>query len=118
MPLQMVEGKGYLGVRWSAYDENEDSLVFSVYIQRETEQEWKLLQEGISEMSYAWDSANFPDGTYTARVVASDAPSNPTQEALSASRESTPFEKEHDSKSGIFSRWRGVADGFSRNPAL
>lgn len=91
-PLQMVEGKGYLGVRWAASDENEDSLVFSVYIRGETEQEWKLLQDGISGMSYTWDSANFPDGTYTARIVASDAPSNPIQEALSATRESPPFE--------------------------
>ena len=43
-------------------------------------------------MFYSWDSNNWPDGTYMVKVVASDSPSNPPGEALSASREGTAFE--------------------------
>ena len=91
-PVQMTAEKGYVGVRWYAYDDNEDTLTYSVYLRGEGEKDWKLLKEGLSEMFYSWDSTNWPDGSYTAKVVASDSPSNPASVALSVSRESPPLE--------------------------
>ena len=38
-----------------------------------------------------WDSTAFPDGEYVIRVTASDAPSNPRNQALEASLVSDPF---------------------------
>ena len=89
---QMIAEKGYVGVRWFAYDDNDDALTYSLYIRGEGEKDWKVLKEGLSDMFYSWDSANWPDGTYTVKVVASDSPSNPASEARSASREGPPFE--------------------------
>ncbi|MBI2815327.1 MAG: hypothetical protein HYX72_00150 [Acidobacteria bacterium] len=89
---QMTGDKGYIGVRWFAYDDNDDTLTYSVFIRGEGEKEWKLLKDEIADMFYSWNSNNWPDGTYTVKVVASDSASNPPGEALSASREGTPFE--------------------------
>ena len=92
LAAQMVADKAYVGVRWFAYDDNDDTLTYSVYIRGEGEKDWKLLKEGLSDMFYSWDSTNWPDGTYTVKVVASDSPSNPASEARSVSREGPPFE--------------------------
>ncbi|MBV9746501.1 MAG: hypothetical protein JO099_22315, partial [Acidobacteriia bacterium] len=55
------------------------------------EMQWKPLKDKVTEKYYAWDSTAFPDGQYRLRVTASDAPSNPPGEALTASLESEPF---------------------------
>ena len=39
----------------------------------------------------SWDSTAYPDGKYVLRVTASDAPSNPPDQALTGVRESDPF---------------------------
>jgi len=91
LPSQMVAEKGYVGVRWFAVDENDDTLTFSVSVRGEGETEWKLLRDGITEMQYAWDSANWPDGLYEVKITASDAPSNPPGEALTAERTGAAF---------------------------
>ncbi len=90
--VTMTADKGFVGMRWWAYDDNDDTLTYSLSIRGEGEKDWKLLKEGIPDLFYAWNSGNWPDGTYVVKVVASDSPSNPPNEALSASRESPPFE--------------------------
>lgn len=87
----MTFAKGQIGARWLATDENGDALLFKVEIRGEGETAWKLLKDGIRERYYSWDSTAFPDGKYYLRVTASDAPSNPPDKALSASRESDRF---------------------------
>ncbi len=72
----MQHAKGFLGARWSAADDNGDSLAYDVYIRGEGESDWKLLKAKISESHISWDSTAFPDGEYRLRVVASDAPDN------------------------------------------
>ena len=41
---------------------------------------------------FGWDTATLPDGAYYLKLVASDSPSNPPEEALTAERESERFE--------------------------
>ena len=89
---QMIGEKAYVGVRWWAYDENDDTLTASLSIRGENEKEWKLLKDGISDMAYSWDSSSWPDGNYFVKVIVSDSPSNPPGEALSTSRESPAVE--------------------------
>lgn len=87
----MQLAKGYIGARWVAADPNGDSMVYTVEIRGAGETEWKLLKDKIAEKYYSWDSTAFPDGDYRLRITASDAPSNPPAEALSARMESVEF---------------------------
>jgi len=87
----MQLAKGYVGARWLASDPNGDSLVFRVEIRGVKEKEWKLLKDKVPEKYISWDSTAFPDGEYRLRIVASDAPSNPPAEALTAEKESPIF---------------------------
>jgi len=83
--------KGSLGVRWAASDENGDSLIYKVEIRGVQESDWKLLKDKIREKYYSWDGTAFPDGEYVIRVSASDAPSNPPDQALTSDLVSDPF---------------------------
>jgi hypothetical protein len=87
----MQLAKGYLGARWLAGDPNGDSMVYTVEIRGTNETEWKLLKDKVPEKYFSWDSTAFPDGEYRLRVTASDAPSNPPAEALTAKLVSEPF---------------------------
>jgi sugar lactone lactonase YvrE len=83
--------KGSIGARWSSADENGDTLVYKVEIRGVKESTWRLLKDNVKEKYLSWDSTAFPDGEYVIRVTASDAPSNPRNQALEASLESDPF---------------------------
>lgn len=80
----MQSAKGHIGARWSASDENADTLLYTVQIRGEKESEWKLLKDKLKDKHLSWDSTAFPDGEYRIRVIASDAPSNPPAQALTA----------------------------------
>lgn len=91
MPSQAVQDHGYQTVIWSAHDDNDDTLTYSAYYRGEGETNWRLLKDKLSEPYYSWDTSTMPDGAYYLKIVASDAPSNPPNEALSAERESDRF---------------------------
>ena len=78
----MSYAKGYIGARWSASDDNGDALLSSVYIRGVKETEWKLLKDKLHERYWSWDSTAFPDGEYKLRVLVSDLPANPPDQAL------------------------------------
>jgi sugar lactone lactonase YvrE len=92
IPPSATKDRGYVSVRWSAHDDNDDTLVFSVYYRGEGERDWKLLKSGLTDKFYSFDSGLLPDGSYTVKVVASDAPSHTPEEALSDEKESPRFE--------------------------
>ncbi|MGH9559453.1 MAG: hypothetical protein ACRD30_09460 [Bryobacteraceae bacterium] len=83
--------KEQIGARWRANDDNGDTLAFTVQIRGVNASAWQTLKENLQERYYSWDSSAFPDGEYVLKVVASDAPSNPAGDALTASIESDPF---------------------------
>jgi sugar lactone lactonase YvrE len=87
----MQLAKGYVGARWLASDPNGDSMVYRVEIRGVNETEWKLLKDKVPEKYISWDSTAFPDGEYRLRITASDSPSNPPAEALTAQKESPIF---------------------------
>ena len=87
----MNYAKGYIGARWSASDDNGDTLVFTVQIRGEKETEWKLLKDKVKERYLSWDSTAFPDGEYVVRVTASDAPDNPPGQELTDQLASDSF---------------------------
>lgn len=81
-----------VAVRWAAHDDNDDNLVYSVYYRGDNEHDWKLLKSGLVDKFYSFDSGLLPDGGYTVKVVASDAPSHSPEDALSDEKESQRFE--------------------------
>jgi outer membrane protein assembly factor BamB len=84
--------RGSIAVRWAAHDDNDDNLVFSVFYRGDNERDWKLLKSGLTDKFYSFDSGLLPDGGYTVRVTASDAPSHSPEDALSDEKESQRFE--------------------------
>jgi hypothetical protein len=92
VPPIAVRDRASIAVRWTARDENDDSLVYSIYYRGEGETNWKLLKDNLTEKYYSFDSNLLPDGGYTLKVVASDAPSHSPKEALTASKQSSYFE--------------------------
>ena len=68
--------KGYVTVRWSATDPNNDPLMYKVELRGKRGTLWRILKDELQDRYYAFDSASFPDGEYVVRVTASDAPGN------------------------------------------
>ena len=83
-----VQRKGYQTIQWEAEDPNSDALSFTLSVRLEGEKIWRVLEEGWTETTYAFNTVNFPDGIYLFKVTASDAGSNPRPQALSGERTS------------------------------
>jgi len=91
-PVPSSHDRDSVGVKWSAHDENDDQLLYSVYYRGDGETRWLLLKDNLIDKAYSFDASLLPDGGYTVKVVASDAPSHSPGEALTAARESRRFE--------------------------
>jgi sugar lactone lactonase YvrE len=87
-----VRDRQSIGVKWNVHDENDDQLIYSVYYRGDGQTRWLLLKDSVSEKFYSFDASLLPDGGYTIKVTASDAPSHSPQDALSSEKESDRFE--------------------------
>jgi len=87
-----VYQKGLLTFTWRAQDENRDDLIYDVFYRREGDTTWKSLKLKLADEIVVWDTSSVPNGRYVIRVVASDAPSNSPQTALTGAMESTAFD--------------------------
>lgn len=84
--------KGLQTFAWTATDPDDDTLLFDVFYRRDDETEWKVLKRGLWEPIVVWDTTSVPDGSYTVRIVASDAPTNAPGSALAGETESVTFD--------------------------
>ncbi len=91
-PPPAVRDRDSVGIRWQAHDDNDDQLVYTVYYRGDGESRWLLLKTDLSDRYYSFDASLLPDGGYTVKVIASDAPSHSPGEALYAERVSARFE--------------------------
>jgi len=87
-PVPTTRDRDSIGVKWTAHDDNDDQLVYSLYYRGDGETRWLLLKDEITDKFYSFDASLLPDGGYTFKVVASDAPSHSPGEALTAEKES------------------------------
>src|ERR1700676_426420 len=112
-PPQGFREKGYQSVLWSAHDDNDDDLRFSVYFRGENETDWKLLKDKLEQKFYSWDSTAMPDGAYYLKIVATDSPSNPPAQALTTERESERFVVDNTPPSieGLSATWNHSQSG-------
>ncbi|MGA8341765.1 MAG: hypothetical protein WB781_07485 [Candidatus Sulfotelmatobacter sp.] len=91
-PVPTTHDRDSIGVKWNAHDDNDDQLVYSVYYRGDGETRWLLLKDDLTDKAYSFDASLLPDGGYTIKVMASDAPSHSPGEALTATKESRRFE--------------------------
>ena len=92
MPVPAVHDRDSIGVKWAVHDDNDDQMVYSVYYRGEGDGRWLLLKDNLADKFYSFDASLVPDGVYTVKVVASDAPSHSPGEALTSEKESEGFE--------------------------
>lgn len=91
-PPPALRDRDSVAVRWAAHDDNDDQLIYTVYYRGDGESRWLLLKSNLSDRYYSFDASLLPDGGYTVKVIASDAPSHSPGEALYAERVSSRFE--------------------------
>ena len=84
-------GKSPVSISWQATDPNGDSLEFAIYLKSTDEKSWHLIKDKIKSNSYTIDPSSMADGQYVARLVASDALSNPPSMAREDVMLSAPF---------------------------
>jgi hypothetical protein len=77
---------------WRADDENDDELSYEIRYRREGDPVWRVLRTGLSDPILVWDTMTVPNGTYFIKIVASDAPSNAADLALTGEMDSVAFE--------------------------
>jgi hypothetical protein len=87
-----IHDRDSISVKWTAHDDNDDDLIYSIYYRGDGEARWLLLKDNITERYYSFDAGLLPDGGYGIKVVASDSLSHSPGEALSAEKESGRFE--------------------------
>jgi hypothetical protein len=90
-PLQAAKDRTGITVRWAAHDDDSDELTYSLYLRGDGESVWRLLKDKITEKAFSFDATQVPDGGYQIRVVASDAPSEPSTDALTGDKISDRF---------------------------
>jgi sugar lactone lactonase YvrE len=91
-PPGPIRDRQSVGVKWTVRDENDDQLAYSIYYRGDGQTRWLLLKGNLTDKFYSFDASLLPDGGYTVKVIASDAPSHSPQDALSAEKESGRFE--------------------------
>jgi hypothetical protein len=84
--------KGLQTLMWRAEDDNDDELVYDVLYRREGETTWKVLRRAVTETILVWDTTTVANGTYFVKIVASDAPSNAGNDALTGEMDSAAFD--------------------------
>ncbi|HUQ95386.1 MAG TPA: WD40 repeat domain-containing protein [Bryobacteraceae bacterium] len=92
-PTQTVSrgSGGQLVITWQAEDTDGDKLAYSIYFRGEEERDWKLLKANWNEQAFTLDGDSLADGKYIFRVVATDAPSNPSPNAREGELVSAQF---------------------------
>jgi hypothetical protein len=91
LPPKKAERKGFRTVTWDASDANGDTLSYTISLKKEGETEWRVLQDGLKETIFSFDTTAFPDGTYSVRITASDSPSNPVGMELRSEKVGRPL---------------------------
>ena len=91
-PLQALKDRTAITVRWAAHDDDDDELIYGIYLRGDGEKVWRLLKDQVTDKFYSFDATLIPDGGYQIKVVASDSPSHTPGDALTGVKESERFE--------------------------
>ena len=92
VPPRRLFQRGAISLQWQAEDRNNDELEYAVYYRALGESAFHLLKEHLRDNFFTIDGAALGDGRYIFRVVASDAPDNAIDAALTGERLSEPVD--------------------------
>jgi hypothetical protein len=84
--------RGARSFQWQAEDRNGDTLEYAIYYRPLNETTFRLLKDKLRDNFYTIDGATLADGRYVVKIIASDAPDNPSGQALSGERVSEPVD--------------------------
>ncbi len=84
--------QGLQTIVWKGDDVNGDDLTFDVAFRREGETTWTPLAAALVDPIYVWDTTSVPSGHYVLKISASDATSQPGDQALRGEVESSVVE--------------------------
>ena len=73
-------------------DRNSDTLEYAIYYRPVNETTFRLLKDKLRDNFYTIDGATLADGRYIIKIIASDAPDNPSGQAQSGERLSEPVD--------------------------
>ncbi len=82
VPPRRFFQKGARTLTWQATDPNDDTITYKLMYRTINDNDWHLLADNLSQPYYTIDGNRLPDGTYLFRVLASDAPGNTAELAL------------------------------------
>jgi hypothetical protein len=92
IPPRRLFQRGAVSLQWQAEDRNGDGIEYSLYYRNAAGTEFYPLKTGLRENYYTVEPNALPDGRYVFKVIASDALSNPAQQALTDEQETEPVE--------------------------
>lgn len=92
IPPRRIFQRGAISLQWQAEDRNGDSIEYSVHYRLANATEFYSLKQEIRDNYFTIDANSLPDGRYVFKIVASDAPSNPANLALSDEQETEVIE--------------------------
>lgn len=99
IPPRKLFQKGAISLQWAADDRNGDKLEYAVYYRAANGTDYYPLKTRLEENFYTVDANALPDGRYVFKVVATDALSNPSANALTDEEESEPVEVDNTAPS-------------------
>lgn len=88
IPPRRAYQRGARALQWTAEDRNGDRLEYDVYYRLTNENEFKPLRLNQRDNFFTIDGSALSDGRYVFRIVAKDAPSNPSNLSLSGEKSS------------------------------
>ncbi len=89
--VRFLGSEGFLTAGWKASDPNGDEMRYTVKLKAEVEEEWSTLAQDIDVPAFSLNTQGMDDGYYLVRVEATDAPSNPSEQARVGYAISRPF---------------------------
>lgn len=92
IPPRRVFQRGAISLQWQAEDRNGDTIEYSVFYRSANSTEYYPLKTNLRDSYFTVDANALPDGRYVFKVVASDAPSNPANLALTDDQETESVE--------------------------
>ncbi len=89
---KMVFARQMRTIRWEAADPNGDELTYRVLYRPIESSEWSALTGDHETSLFSFDTRSLADGTYVARIEASDIRSNTPERAKTGHLDTQPFD--------------------------